>query len=359
MKKFGLLRWFPHPYSWLNALILSLVMTVFVATLKRNNNLWLNLAQWSEKPESVIVWVIFVLLLPIPAIAFLHHFFLSFFISAIPGEKTSKVRGFFPGLISWRESLYGWLVLILSTLTAILVCTPLLPLFQLNYTQIISESGQNYGKIKPIFAIAWLLSAAIFYQIEYSFKYRLVFGSSDSDESNESESINIPVVSYVHNATPQPEVGLTEIQKTKEAPQKKSNFLSFTNKYRKIPKRVFTFILVPLVALWLYSFAKLPEVKQTIPANLSAETVTLSSSKTAPVDKKYNQAINKARRAAKLAKLAQSESEWKVVAKNWEEAIVFMKAVPNTSSNYGMAQEKIRQYQIHQEFAQQSAAARN
>ncbi len=345
MKKFGLRIWFPHPNSWLNALMLTVFMTVFVTLIKRNNGLWLNLARFSDSPELLTILVVFLLILPIPAIAFLHHFFLSLFIPAIPGEKINKTHGFVPGLISWKESLYSWLVLILSTLTVILLCTPLLPLFRLNYNQVISENGQNYRYIRAIFGIFWLISATIFYEIEYLFKCRLVFGST----VKESESTKIPASEVEkENLTETPTVIVTD-QASKQKPTKID-----IKKYGKLTKQIFTLILISLVGLWIYSFAKLPELQQSISANISAENpLTATSSKTAPVDENYEQAINKARRAAKLARLAQSEDEWKVVVTNWDEAIAQLKSIPPTSPSYGIAQQKIIQYQIHREFALQ------
>ncbi|PMB39836.1 hypothetical protein CEN47_04330, partial [Fischerella thermalis CCMEE 5319] len=199
-------------------------MTGFVTMIRRDHDLWLNLAKWSEKPESATLLAIFVLILPIPAIAFLHHFFFSRFIPAIPGEKVNVIQGLFPGLISWRESLYGWLVLVLSTLTAILICTPLLPLFQLNYTQVIAESGQHYSKLKAVFAVIWLISAAAFYQIEYLFKRRLVFGNNVSFAA---ESVNTPRSDTLPINNPQPEADVTEIPRTEEVTKKKSGLFSF------------------------------------------------------------------------------------------------------------------------------------
>lgn len=357
MNKFRLWKWLPHPNAWLNALILSVLMIGFVTMIRRDHDLWLNFAKWSEKPESATLLAIFVLILPIPVIAFAHHFFFSRFIPAVPGEKINVIQGFFPGLISWRESLYGWLVLVLSTLTAILICTPLLPLFQLNYSQVIAESGQHYSKLKAVFAVIWLISAAAFYQIEYLFKCRLVFGNNASFEA---ESVNTPrSADTLPINNPQPEADVTEIPRTEEVTKKKSGLFSFKNKSRKISRQIFTFVLIPLVALWVYSFAKLPEFRQSISANVSAQnSSTLTANEVQPKDN-YLKAINQARRTTKLAKLAQSEDEWKIVVENWDEAIALLKTVPYTSSNYGMAQQKIIQYQIHREFAQQYATGSN
>ncbi|BAZ69567.1 hypothetical protein NIES4106_43400 [Fischerella sp. NIES-4106] len=356
MKKFKSLKWFPHPNAWLNALILSVVMTGFVTMIKRDQDLWFNLAKWSQRPESATLLTIFTLILPIPAIAFLHHFFFSRFLPSIPGEKANIIQGFFPGLVSWRESLYSWLVLILSTLTAIVICTPLLPLFQLNYSQVIAESGQHYSKIKAVFAIIWMISAAAFYQVEYLFKCRLVFGNSVSVET---ENLNVSVADTVPSNSPQSQVDVTEIPKTEEVVKKKSGFFSLNKKYSKTSRQIFTFVLIPLVGLWLYSFAKLPEFRQSVNANISVQNPSKLTANEAQPKDNYLKAVNQAKRTAKLAKLAQSEDEWRIVVENWNEAIAILKTVPYTSSNYGIAQQKIIQYQIHRDFAQQYAIGSN
>ncbi|MBW4430789.1 MAG: hypothetical protein KME28_03325 [Pelatocladus maniniholoensis HA4357-MV3] len=331
-------------------------MTGFVTMIKRDQDLWFNLAKWSQRPESATLLTIFTLILPIPAIAFLHHFFFSRFLPSIPGEKANIIQGFFPGLVSWRESLYSWLVLILSTLTAIVICTPLLPLFQLNYSQVIAESGQHYSKIKAVFAIIWMISAAAFYQVEYLFKCRLVFGNSVSVET---ENLNVSVADTVPSNSPQSQVDVTEIPKTEEVVKKKSGFFSLNKKYSKTSRQIFTFVLIPLVGLWLYSFAKLPEFRQSVNANISVQNPSKLTANEAQPKDNYLKAVNQAKRTAKLAKLAQSEDEWRIVVENWNEAIAILKTVPYTSSNYGIAQQKIIQYQIHRDFAQQYAIGSN
>ena len=132
----------------------------------------------SNNPELLTMLVILVAILPIPAIAFFHHFFIGRVIPAIPGEGTINIKGFVPGFISWWESLYSWLVFVLSTLIAILLSTPFLPLFKLNYETIIDSTPHK--NIQAIFAIFWIVSAAIFYQIEYSFKSHLMFEATNS-----------------------------------------------------------------------------------------------------------------------------------------------------------------------------------
>ncbi|MDM9381255.1 hypothetical protein QUB80_11120 [Chlorogloeopsis sp. ULAP01] len=287
----------------------------------------------------------------------MHHFLLSRFIPVIPGKKLNKIRGILPGLQSWRESLYSWLVFILSTLTATLIFTPLLPLFQLNYYQIISNYSQISSQILPYFAIFWLFLAAILYEIESLFKRQITLGNSVSIEP---KNITQTASHEFKNEVISSEFSVTKVQTTDEVANTKQTLTQTPQKYSSVSKQLVTFILIPFLALWIYSYAKLPEIKQSISANFSLENLTTVASEKEPSKAKpkkptdnYERAVNKAKRAAKLAQLAQSQDEWQKVVRNWDEAITLMKTVPYTSSNYSSAQQEIIQYQIHREFAQQ------
>jgi hypothetical protein len=359
MKKFGLPIWFPYPNSWLSALILSVLMTAFVNIIRRNSELLLNLARWSNRPEQFLIWLILLLILPIPAIAFLHHFFLSRFISPIPGEKISKIQGFVPGIISWWESLSSWLVFILSTLAATLFCTPFLPFFNLNYEKIITNSSPIDRNIQTIFAVVWLINAALIYQIGYLFKCRLVYG--DSVDSL-AENSNLDTSPKIVTDSMGDETISTQMQTSEELPAKKPTFLSFITKHGKSPKKIFTIVLIPLVAVWIYLFAKLPEVQQT--ANLAdkirlsvSSEVTQVSSKSLEVDN-FEKGLSKGKSAAKLARVAESQDEWKMVENMWREAIFLMNSVPSSSPDYALSQQKITQYQVYLDFAKQSAGSK-
>ena len=377
MKKLGLPVWFPYLSSWLSALASLVLMSWFIVIIRRNNGLLLYLATLADRQELLTVLLILLLISPIPAIALFHHFFLSRFIPAIPGEKFNKTQGFVPGLISWWESLYSWLVIVLSTLIATVFCTPLLPLFKLNYKTIISTDSQLHQNIQVIFALVWLLGAAIFYQIEYLVKLRLVFGdsvSSKPESANSNASTNFAPESMGS------EIGVTQVQTTDKPASKKPNVFEFVAKQRNLPKKIFTIILIPLVALWVYLFAKLPEVRQTISANPAlenpssaiSELVTTKSklpdlppkndlatkSKTPdspPKNDNFELAVKKGKRAVKLTKTAQSHDEWKIVQNKWKDAIELLETVPTSSPNYALAQQKIIQYQGHLDFARQNA----
>lgn len=354
--RFGLPIWFPFPSSWLNALILSMFMTGLLALTRRSNGLDSYFAKWSDNPELLTVLVILLLILPIPAIAFFHHFFLGRFIPAIPGERTNNIKGLVPGLISWWESLYSWLVFVLSTLIAILFSTPFLPLFQLNYEKILDTYNQPHKNLQAIFAICWIISAAIFYQIQYLFKYRLIFPDTVSTEPESTpEKIDEGTNVKLEN-NQQSESGTTEIQTNDQTSPKKPTVVDLIIKYRKLPKRIFTLVLISLISLWIYLFANLPQVQQSISyVNQSLENRLEATPEPTPKDDTFEKAIDKGKIAAQLTKSAQTTDEWKIVVKRWEQAIRLLEEVPTSSDNYPMAQQKILQYQLHRDFARQNA----
>ncbi|KYC41337.1 hypothetical protein WA1_21760 [Scytonema hofmannii PCC 7110] len=352
MKKLGLPIWLPCPSAWLNALILSVFMAGLGAFIRRSGLLDSYLDKWSQQPELSSVMLILLLVSPIPAIAFFHHFFLSRFIPAIPGERVKTPEGLVPGIISWRESLYSWLVFVLSTLIAALICIPFLSLFKVNYEKIIYTYNQPHRTVQILFAVVWIISAALLYQVEYLFKDRLLFMD---DFISEEPSVSQEQTVDIQPENQQAEAIATQIPITEISPQKKTNITDLIVKYRKLPQRIFTLLLISVAGLWMYFFANLPKVKQTVSANLSyiEKQLAVPSETAPPEDSTYQKGLNKAKSATRLTKSAQSESEWRVVSRRWEEAIKHMEGVPTSSPNYALAQQKILQYQLHREFAKQ------
>ncbi|MUG97955.1 hypothetical protein F7734_38870 [Scytonema sp. UIC 10036] len=352
MKKLGLPMWLPYPSAWLNALIVSVFMAGLGAFIRRSNLLDYYLGKWSQQPELSSVMLILLLISPIPAIAFFHHFFLSRFIPAIPGESVKTPQGLVPGIISWRESLYGWLVFVLSTLIAALICIPFLSLFKVDYEKIIYTYNQPHRGVQILFAAVWIVSAAFLYQLEYLFKDRLLFVD---DFISEEPSVAQEQTAEIQPENQQAEAIATQTPATEVSSKKKTNITELIVKYRKLPQRIFTLVLITVAGLWMYFFANLPKVKQTVSANLSyiEKQLAVPAETTPPEDSTYQKGLKKAKSATRLTKSAQSEDEWKTVSRRWEEAIKLMESVPTSSPNYSLAQQKILQYQLHREFAKQ------
>lgn len=360
MKKFALPVWFPYPNSWLSALMLSVFMGGVLALFRRSDGLVYNLPKWSDSPEKFTVWLILLLILPIPAIAFFHHFFLSRFISPIPGEKIKSHQGFFPGVSSWWASLYTWMVLVVSTLITTLFCTPFLALFQLNYNKIISNSNEINTNIQAIFAFVWLACAAIFYQIEYLVKCRLVFGEPVSSVPDEVSTVEL-------NSDENHEVGTTDIQTnsetTKEKTKEKTNVFTLVAKQQNLLKNLLKISVIALVGAWLYLFVNLPQVKE-VSTNFADQIRLVVQTEPTPVNSKlsdsslqidsFEEAVNLAQSAKLLTKSANTQEEWKTVVGKWKAAIALMKTVPSDSPNYIAAESKIAQYQSKLDLAEKN-----
>ncbi|NEO88744.1 MAG: hypothetical protein F6J87_31645 [Spirulina sp. SIO3F2] len=67
-------------------------------------------------------------------------------------------------------------------------------------------------------------------------------------------------------------------------------------------------------------------------------------------------AVRRAEAAAQTSQAAQATRNWQAVLEGWDEAIAAMKAVPVESEHYGLAQEKVREYQGYREAIQAIAA---
>lgn len=350
MKRMRLLpKWIPYPNAWLSALMLSVLMGIFLGIIRRYGNSLYNLSKWSNTPEQLTVLAILLLVLPIPAIALFHHLFLSRFISPIPGEKINATTGFFPGLISWWESLYSWLVIVLSTLIATLICTPFLPLFNLNYTKIIETYAEKPNNIRLAFAAVWIVCAAIFYQVAYLFKNRLV----DSDSIDESD---ITKTSQQAVLEEDDIIASTTVVTTKEKTKAISEDSTVAIKEKKSSKKFLNIFVLSLVGAWLYMFFTLPDVQQSISSGnfgeqiqkrITDETKVVNTqiSKLSSQGNSFSEALTLANSAAQQEELATSKEDWNTVIAKWQAAITIMKTVSPESPNFVVAEQKLEEYQ--------------
>lgn len=339
--------WIPYPNAWLSALMLSVLMGTSLGILRRYADSLYNLPKWSNTPEQLTIIVILSLILPIPAIALFHHLFLSRFMSPIPGERINATTGFFPGLISWWESLYSWLVIILSTLIATLICTPFLPLFKLNYTKIAATYAESPSNLRLGFAAVWILCAAIFYQVSYLFKARLVDNEIiDEPGTIKSKSKQVEIE--------EDEIASTTVVTTSDT-TKTDNDTTVVKK-KKSPKTFLNIFVISLVGAWLYMFFTLPDVQESISSGnfgeqiqkrITAETKVVNNqvSKLTSQDNSFSEALTLANSAAQTEELASSKEDWSKVAGKWKAAMILMQTVPPENPNFIVAEQKIGEYQ--------------
>lgn len=362
MKRMRLLPvWIPYPNAWLSALMLSVLMGTFLGILRRYVDSFYNLFNTAKTPEQLTVIVILCLIVPIPAIALFHHLFLSRFMSPIPGEKINATSGFFPGLFSWWESLYSWMVIVLSTLIATLICTPFLPLFQLNYTKIAATYAENPSNLRLAFAGVWILCAAIFYQIAYLFKTRLVFSDSiDEIDTAKSKSKQIDIEDE------EDEIISTTVVSTDDTIKKSSDDSTVVVKKQKKSKTFLNIFVLSLVGAWLYMFFTLPDVQQSISSgnfgeqiqkriSTEAKVVNTQISKLENQGSSFSEALTIANSAAYSEELATSKEDWNTVVGKWKAAINLMQTVPPESPNFIVAEQKIGKYQKKLNAAEKQA----
>jgi len=162
--------WLPYPTCWLKSLIISIFLQFIIYVAQMIGKTGYFLANSVRSIELLVLFSIITIISPIIIIALTHHclhLVLSRFLPDIQTPEIGITKGFIPKLMSWWEGLYGWLVIILSTLVSIFICTLLLPFFNLNYLQAVEDYTDFQRRIIVIFGITWLIQGALLYQIEY------------------------------------------------------------------------------------------------------------------------------------------------------------------------------------------------
>lgn len=174
--------WFPYPTSWIKAIILFGFLSVIVVVIRFTGTVGYVLARMAASPEPLIFFIILALLSPILAIAIAHHIlhlFVGRFVPSIQSPEIARHQGLLPGLISWWEGLYGWLVIFLATLILAAgimgIAAIYLPFSKFSYENIRYDySSGNEKQVLAGLSAIWIVCAAGLYQIEYLFKRRLM-----------------------------------------------------------------------------------------------------------------------------------------------------------------------------------------
>ncbi len=414
-KKIYLPVWFPSSSCWLKSLIMVSFLTILVTLVKAFQ---LGIYFWEKLEgslELLVCFSIIILLLLIPAFALAHHFFLLFFyvIREIFHKNYPDGLCFFPGIISWWKALYSWLVIMISTLAAILVFTLILPWFNLNYeTAILEKSQWLYPEtfsdklLLFVFISIWLTVAAKLYQFEFlsnnyfrfiqtnyhlpsikstvnpikSVGTKKVQKQRQIDLNNTNDELAKSCIYYRVNQT-------RESQKTRNTFNNKRIIHSQNNHQNKLLKtiknNILVLLIIPLLALGVYRFSQwqLPsenpvlvvtEIPAPIPQEFNSETPEVAEIKTqpaplsSPIEKSssiptttivlpppdpFKLAVNRAMITAEMAQSAQSKVEWEAVASQWQDATELMKIVPASHPKYKQARKKIKEYQSYANYA--------
>lgn len=70
----------------------------------------------------------------------------------------------------------------------------------------------------------------------------------------------------------------------------------------------------------------------------------------------FREAVNHATEASNRTQTAKLKSDWQEVVLQWETAVQFMQAVPESSYNYAIAQDRVIQYQRNLDYAKLAAS---
>ncbi|MGD1716295.1 hypothetical protein [Dapis sp. BLCC M172] len=407
-KKLYLPRWFPYPSSWLKALIMLSFMTILVAIIR---NFELGRYFWEQLGGSLELLVclsIVILFFLIPFFVFAHHFFILFF-HTIRETFSKRYRYnllFFPAIISWWKALYSWLVIMISTLAAILLSTLIMPWFNLNYTVFILEKNRFlYPEsvieklILFVFISIWLIVAAKFYQFEFISKSFFLFSKTNyytqtknykvNQKNQNQRQIDLKKIddelakSSIYYGVNQ----ITKPQNIREQAYNNQLINSQNNQLKKLPKiikdNILVLLIIPLLGLGVYRFSQwqlvsetpvvvVTEIPSPIPKKLNSEKPEIAEVKTKPTPlssptKKsasistttivlappdpFKLAVNRAINAAEMAQSAQSQIEWEAVASQWQDATELMKIVPPSHPKYKEARKKIKEYQSYADYA--------
>jgi cell division protein FtsL len=363
--------WFPYPTSWLKAMSLALSLAVILVIVRITGSVGVNLAILVDSPEVLAFFGIIAMLSPIVAIAFVHHILhliLGQFIPSFQPPEIGTLQGWFPGLISWWEGLYGWLAIFLATLTAVGLAILLMPLFGLSFQEITYEYNSSaettlYGWVSTI----WLVIAAGLYQIEYLVKQRIIEVYSVNNELKTSAA-NLSSSPDTEVDSLRGEMGMSQMKTNSKIPGTTSQ--SNRQKLRKpekVAKIFLMFLVTSLTVIGIYLFSKLPQSQINAPIPVASQPAAVSneipSVAPTPVDSAspqsdaFKQAVNKASSAASITQSAKSKDDWNLVTRQWKEAIALMKAVPQTHPQHTVAQQKAIDYQRNLDYAQKNAAS--
>jgi hypothetical protein len=182
-------RWVPSPQlpslipgarAWVNAVGLILLLLAWQYILTSLYEHIVYLINWRHVPPKVW-YVLFLLafLSPIAVVAFSHHWLHRVLDNWFPESKlpdTETVAGSFPGIMSWWQGLFGWLVKLISsaiayTSLALFLSDNALAYYFLKFF----TDGWTAWRVIPI--VIQIIIAACLYQFEYVVNQRLIIAA--------------------------------------------------------------------------------------------------------------------------------------------------------------------------------------
>ncbi len=365
--------WFPYPSSWFRAIILVPIafpgtrLIVFGLT-----GVFISVV--GNSPILLIFSILFGLLIPTILLAFAYHIF--WFIWQKP-TSFNKIPKWIPTFNSLWAGFYGPIVMGLSFMLILTIFSEL-AFYGCNFFNKIPEyfngctgnltgratngvfySIENNDFVSQRWFMIWMFTAAYLYQLEHLVIKRLIpklkillqnFQTKPKSYTADRTDLEIDRL--------RGHMGLTQIKKGE-----KHNLpiaLLSQNNYqisKILNKKLLIFMLFVVVAIGINLLAKTPNLKEKSPISIASPIMLPTPFTTilTPQPNTFREAVNQAMSAAKITQLAKSPDEWKTVVSQWEAAIALMKAVPSSSQNYVVAQQKIIEYQKNLNYAEKNA----
>ena len=205
--------------------------------------------------------------------------------------------------------------------------------------------------VRPWFFV-WFLIAAYLYQIEYIFQEHLFPLLRDKIQRKNSNSSR--KTSINKNVNPldleldqlRANMGLTEMKQGKI--KRSGRRHSFPRNKRASTAKP---LIITALILIIYSISTGVYYGLKTPQLATVEPVSNPSPQAEP----FQEAVRKATNAAQLTQSAQTSAEWQTVAKQWQEAITLMKAVPPSHPQYNIATQKAGEYENNLQYAKENA----
>lgn len=91
------------------------------------------------------------------------------------------------------------------------------------------------------------------------------------------------------------------------------------------------------------------------PATAAAPAAPTPDPEPSPRINFFQEGVNQAQSAVAIGQSAQSEDDWNLAANRWQQAVNYMKQVPDSDTNHGTAQQKAKEYQQNLTLAQKRA----
>ncbi len=379
--------WFPYPSSWVRTFVLMLWIGIVVRVV----GFWiaiigLTLSATQQDMGSFLRALGLIIPLSVVILSYLHH------ILFLDKSQVTYTR-WIPTPRSLWEGLYAPIVALLSLIMVVVLILPFFPMVPTcNYGaefELASCIGSYQAEISnylttiaEVSTVIWVVTAAYLYQIDYLIRNNIslktlsqsillgfitflaVSGISQLSKNPEARlAINSPAPTtnvpdlVTSEQTPTPALPtapipqpLPQTSPTVESDSFRDAVNKATNAANLAQSAQSEAQLLTVVAEWQNAIALMKsvppsssdyDVAQDRVIQYQQNVVAIKRRITRP----FQQGIDEAQNAAFFAQTAKSKAEWENVVSHWEQAIAFMKTVPQSNSNYAVAQNRVVKYQ--------------